>query len=110
MKENERLASEALVYIGDLYHVETLAAGLGDEERMQMRREKSYPQIRKFEEWMQAKYFDPSIGPLMRTAIEYTFKRLPKLSMYVTNGSENETRNAPLFSLMSLRRRAFIGK
>ena len=27
------------------------------------------------------------MGPLMRTAIEYTFKRLPKLSMYVTNGS-----------------------
>lgn len=38
MKENERLASEALVYIGDLYHVETLAAGLDDEERMQIRR------------------------------------------------------------------------
>ena len=86
MKENERLASEALVYIGDLYHVETLAAGLDDEEHMQMRREKSYPQIRKFEEWMQAKYFDPSMGPLMRTAIEYTFKRLPKLSMYVNDG------------------------
>lgn len=42
---------------------------------------------RKFEEWMQAKYFDPSMGPLMRTAIEYTFKRLPKLSMYVNDGS-----------------------
>ena len=87
MKENERLASEALVYIGDLYHIETLATGLSDQERMEMRRVKAYPQIRSFEEWMQAKYFDPSMGPLMRTAIEYTFKRLPKLSMYVTNGS-----------------------
>ena len=86
-KENERLASEALVYIGDLYHVESLAEGLSDEERMKMRKEKSYPQIRRFEEWMQVRYFDPSIGPLMRKAIEYTFKRLPKLSMYVTNGS-----------------------
>lgn len=87
MKENERLASEALVYIGDLYHIETLAAGLDDEERKAVRREKAYPQIRRFEEWMQVKYFDPSMGPLMRTAIEYTFKRLPKLSMYVNNGS-----------------------
>ena len=87
MKENERLSSEALVYIGDLYHVESLAEGLSDEERMKMRKEKSYPQIRRFEEWMQAKYFDQSMGPLMRKAIEYTFKRLPKLSMYVTNGS-----------------------
>ena len=47
----------------------------------------AYPQIIKFEEWMQMKYFDPSMGPLMRTAIEYTFKRLPKLSMYVNDGS-----------------------
>lgn len=87
MKENEKLTSEALVYIGDLYHIETLAANLNDEERVQMRKEKAYPQIRRFEEWMQVKYFDPSMGPLMRTAIEYTFKRLPKLSMYVNDGS-----------------------
>ena len=87
MKENERLASEALVYIGDLYHVETLAAEMTNEERKQKRREIAYPQIRNFEKWMQAKYFDPSMGPLMRTAIEYTFKRLPKLSMYVNDGS-----------------------
>ena len=93
MKENERLASEALVYIGDLYHIEPLTAGLSDKERMQIRKEKSYPQILKFEDWMQAKYFDPSIGPLMRTAIEYTFKRLPKLSMYVNDGSWNIDNN-----------------
>lgn len=87
MKENERLASEALVYIGDLYHIETLTAEMTNEERKKKRREMAYPQIIKFEEWMQIKYFDPSMGPLMRTAIEYTFKRLPKLSMYVNDGS-----------------------
>ena len=87
MKENERLASEALVYIGDLYHIETLTAEMINEERKKKRREMAYPQIIKFEEWMQMKYFDPSMGPLMRTAIEYTFKRLPKLSMYVNDGS-----------------------
>ena len=87
MKENERLASEALVYIGDLYHIEKLTAEMTNEERKKKRREMAYPQIIKFEEWMQMKYFDPSMGPLMRTAIEYTFKRLPKLSMYVNDGS-----------------------
>lgn len=87
MKENERLASEALVYIGDLYHIETLTAEMTNEERKKKRREMAYPQIIKFEEWMQMKYFDPSMGPLMRTAIEYTFKRLPKLSMYVNDGN-----------------------
>ena len=50
MKENERLASEALVYIGDLYHIETLVTGLSDQERMEMRRVKAYPQIRSFED------------------------------------------------------------
>jgi len=34
MKENEKLASEALVYIGDLYHIETLADGPNNEERI----------------------------------------------------------------------------
>ena len=33
------------------------------------------------------------MGPLMRTDIEYTFKRLTKLSMYVTNGSWNIDNN-----------------
>ena len=36
---------------------------------------------------MQVRYYDLSAGPLMMKAIEYTFKRLPKLSMYVTDGS-----------------------
>lgn len=89
MRENEKLASEALVHIGDLYHVVALAAEFNDEERMQMRRTKSCPRIRRFEDWMQVKFFDPSMGPLMSTAIEYTFKRLPKLSMYITNESWN---------------------
>ena len=39
MKEDNNLASEALVHIGDLYHVETLAreAGVGPQERMALR-------------------------------------------------------------------------
>ena len=48
---------------------------------------------RKFEEWMQVKFFDPSMGPLMSTAIEYTFKRLANLSMYITNESWNIDNN-----------------
>ena len=80
---------EVRVYIGDLYHIETLTAEMTNEERKQKRREMAYPQIIKFEEWMQMKYFDPLMGPLMRIAMEYTFKRLPKLSMYVNDGSFN---------------------
>lgn len=86
--ENDRAASEGMVYIGDLYHIETLAreAGMNSEQRMALRKEKAYPQIRKFEEWMEATYQNGTLGPLMREAIEYTYKRLPKLAMYVNNG------------------------
>ena len=86
--ENDRAASEALVYIGDLYHIETLAkeSGMNPEQRMALRKEKAYPQIRKFEEWMEVIYQGGALGPLMREAIQYTYKRLPKLAMYVNNG------------------------
>ena len=89
MGENGRLASEALVYIGDLYHVETLAkeAGMSPEGRMTLRKEKAYPQIRKFEEWIEAKYPYTADGSLLRKAMEYTYKRLPKLAMYVNDGN-----------------------
>ena len=89
MGENGRLASEALVYIGDLYHVETLAkeAGMSPEGRMTLRKEKAYPQIRKFEEWIEAKYPYTTDGSLLRKAMEYTYKRLPKLAMYVNDGN-----------------------
>ena len=88
MGENEKLASEALVYIGDFYHVETLAkeAEMSPDERMALRKEKAYPQIRKFEEWIEAKYPDTTEGSLIRKAMEYAYVRLPKLSMYVNNG------------------------
>ena len=88
MGENEKLASEALVYIGDFYHVETLAkeAEMSPDERMALRKEKAYPQIRKFEEWIEAKYPDTTEGSLIRSAMEYAYVRLPKLSMYVNNG------------------------
>lgn len=88
-QERERsTASEALVYIGDLYHVETLAkeVGMDPEQRMVLRKEKAYPQIRRFEEWMEATYHGGTLGPLMREAIEHTYKRLPKLDRYVNNG------------------------
>ena len=89
MGENGTLASEALVYIGDLYHVETLAkeAGMSPEGRMTLRKEKAYPQIRKFEEWIEAKYPYTTDGSLLRKAMEYTYKRLPKLAMYVNDGN-----------------------
>lgn len=85
----EGMVSHALVYIGDLYHVETLAkeAGMSPEGHMTLRKEKAYPQIRKFEEWIEAQYPYTTDGSLLRKAMEYTYKRLPKLAMYVNDGN-----------------------
>ena len=90
MGENGRLASEALVYIGNFYHVETLAkeVGMSPEGRiMTLLKEKAYPQIRKFEEWIEAKYPYTTDGSLLKRDMEYTYKRLPKLAMYVNDGN-----------------------
>ena len=89
MGENRRLTSEAMVYIGDLYHVEALAeeSGMLPESRMALWKEKAYPQIRKFKEWFETKYPNTTDGSLLRKAMGYTYKRLPKLAMNINDGN-----------------------
>lgn len=59
-KENEKLANEALFYIGKLYDVEREADEMDEadekpnyERRKSLRQEKAYPEIRKFETWLE---------------------------------------------------------
>ena len=58
-KENEKLANEALFYIGKLYEVEHEADALDEadgkpdyDRRKALRQEKAYSEIKKFETWM----------------------------------------------------------
>lgn len=91
--ENERLALEALFYIRRLYDVEAEADALDEADgkpdygrRMALRQEKAYPEIKKFETWMEVNILKCPPKSLMEEAISYAYKILKKLSLYVTDG------------------------
>ena len=92
-KENEKLANEALFYIGKLYEVERDADALDEadkkpdyERRRSMRQEKAYPEIKKFETWMEVNLLKCPPKSLMEEAISYTYRIIKKLALYVTDG------------------------
>lgn len=95
LEENKQLASEALYYISQLYAVESKADDekLKPEQRMALRKEKSYPVIQAFEKWMQASYPKVSVQSRMGRAIAYTYALLPRLSRYVNDGRINIDNN-----------------
>lgn len=92
-KENEKLANEALFYIGKLYEVEREADALDEkdgkpdyERRKALRQEKAYPEIKKFETWMEVNLFKSGPKTMMEEAITYTYKIIKKLALYTTDG------------------------
>ena len=92
-KENEKLADEALFYIGRLYDVEREADALDEadkmpdyERRKALREKNAYPEIKKFETWMEVNILKCPPKSLMEEAISYTYRILKKLSLYVTDG------------------------
>ena len=91
--ENAKLANEALFYISQLYAVEKEADALDEadgkpdyERRKALREEKAYPEIKKFETWMEVNLMKCPPKSLMEKAISYTYNILKKLSLYVTDG------------------------
>jgi len=91
--ENEKMALEALFYIRQLYDVEAKADALDAadgkpnyERRKALRKEESYPEIKKFETWMEVNLLKCPPKSLMEEAISYTYKILKKLSLYTTDG------------------------
>ena len=92
-KENEKLANEALFYIGKLYEVERDADALDEadkkpdyDRRKKLREEKAYPEIKKFETWMEVNLLKCPPKSLMEEAISYTYRIIKKLALYVTDG------------------------
>ena len=56
------------------------------DRRRDLRQEKAYPEIRKFETWMEVNMVRCGLKSLMEEAISYTDKILKKLSLYTTDG------------------------
>ena len=88
LDENKRIASEALVYINKLYHIENEAkeAGITGDALREKRQKKAYPVIQEFERWMYATAGMISEQSRIGNAIKYTLPLLPRLSRYVNDG------------------------
>jgi hypothetical protein len=91
--ENEMLALEALFYIRQLYDVEAEADELDAADgkpdygrRKALREKKAYPEIKKFETWMEVNILKCPPRSMMEEAISYTYRILKKLSLYTTDG------------------------
>ncbi|MCW4001522.1 MAG: IS66 family transposase [Candidatus Bathyarchaeota archaeon] len=88
IEEDNRKASEGLIYINKLYHIENEAreAGTSAEALKDKRRKESYPVILEFEKWMYDTVSKVSENSRMGKAISYTLPLLPRLSRYVNDG------------------------
>lgn len=88
LKENKKLATEALLQIQSLYAIEREAdeRKLSLEGRKKLRCEKAYPILVTFEKWLYENY--KSLLPQSRTAkaIAYTYSLFPQLSRYHLDG------------------------
>ena len=88
LDEDRRTASEALVYINKLYHIESEArdAGISGDALKTKRQEEAYPIILQFEKWMYGTAGRVSQNSRIGKAISYTLPLLPRLSRYVNDG------------------------
>ena len=88
LKENKKLATEALLQIQSLYAIEREAdeQNMSLEERKQLRYRKAYPILVNFEKWLYENY--KTLLPQSRTAkaIAYTYSLFPQLSRYHLDG------------------------
>ncbi len=88
LDEDRRTASEALVYINRLYHIESEVkeAGITGDALKEKRRKESYPVICQFERWMCETVGKVSENSRIGKALKYTFPLLPRLGRYVNDG------------------------
>ena len=89
LDEDRRIASEALVYINRLYHIENEAkeAKITGDDLREKRRKESYPVICQFEKWMNETAYKVSENSRIGNALKYTYPLLPRLGRYVNDGS-----------------------
>jgi transposase len=88
IEEDNRKASEGLIYINKLYHIENEAreAGTTGDALKDKRRKESYPIILEFEKWMYDTVSKVSENSRIGKAISYTLPLLPRLGRYVNDG------------------------
>lgn len=95
LKENQKLATQAIVMIGKLYEVERKAneAGLTPEQRKELRQKEAYPVIQLMEKWCVDTYAEVLESSLLGKAIAYTYSLMERLAVYVNDGRINIDNN-----------------
>ena len=88
LDENKNIASEALVQIKELYAIEREASNKNMDypERKELRAEKAYPILVKFEKWLVDNHTKVLRQSRTGKAIEYTYSLFLRLSRYHLDG------------------------
>lgn len=95
LKENRKLATQAIVMIGKLYEVERKAdeAGMTSLQRMELRQKEAYPVIQLMEKWCVDTYSTVLESGLLGKAVAYTYSLMDRLAVYVNDGRINIDNN-----------------
>ena len=80
------MATQALKYIAELYHVEAEARNLSIEDRQQMRHEKALPILEELHGFLTASRIKAPPGGASAKAIDYSLKRWESLERYAQTG------------------------
>ncbi len=80
------MAFEALQRIGNLYAIETEGKNLTIEERQQLRKEKSLPELEALHNWLVQTRTQTANGGGSANVLDYTLKRWPSLTRYAQTG------------------------
>jgi transposase len=80
------MALEAVQRIAMLYAIEEEGKDLSIEARLQLRKEKSQPQLQDFHDWLMKTRIATANGGASAKAIDYTLKRWPALIRYAETG------------------------
>lgn len=95
LKENKKLATQAIVMIGKLYEVERKAteAGMTADQKKELRQKEAYPVIQLLERWCVDTYAEVLESSLLGKAIAYTYSLMERLAVYVNDGRINIDNN-----------------
>lgn len=92
----------ALTYIKELYKIEGLAKEFSDQERKELREEKSKPILEAFQKWLQEQKKAVLPKSVIRDAINYALGQWEALMRYLEDGNLNIDNNAAERALRSV--------
>ena len=81
-----QIAEQAIQQIAHIYAVERQAKGLGSQERLRMRQEKSQPLVQTLYEWLMLNRQKVPEGSATAKAIDYTLRRWKALTRFLEDG------------------------